>query len=73
MENQMDYSELSRLAQSSAGQKLLSFLQRSGGDELQKAMEKASKGDFSQARQQLSSLLEDPEAKKLVKELGGMK
>lgn len=73
MEKPMDYSELARLAQSPAGQKLLSLLQQTGGEELQKAVEKASMGDFSQAKKQLSTLLDSPEAKKLVKELGGMK
>ena len=36
----MDLSEIMRLAQSPAGQKLLSMLQQSGGQELRGAMEK---------------------------------
>lgn len=72
MEKPMDYAELERIAQSQAGQKLLTHLQRSGGDELQKAMEQAAKGDFSQAKKQISTLLDSPEAKKLLKELGGI-
>lgn len=71
MDKSQDYSELLKRAQSPAGQKLLTLLQRSGGDELQTAMEKASRGDFAQAKQQLSILLENPEAKKLLYELGG--
>lgn len=71
MENPKDYSELLRRAQSPAGQKLLTLLQQTGGSELQKAMEKASQGDFSQAKNQLSRLLNTPEAKKLLNELGG--
>lgn len=72
MEKPMDYAELERIAQSSAGQKLVSLLQQSGGEALQKAMEQASMGDFSQAKKQVSALLGSPEAKKLLKELGGM-
>lgn len=71
MENQKDYSELLRRAQSPAGQKLLSLLQASGGEQLQNAMKKASQGDFSQAKEQLTVLLDNPEAKKLLNELGG--
>lgn len=71
MEKPKDYSELMRRAQSPAGQKLLSLLQQSGGDELSKAMDKAAKGDFSQAKKQLTALLDNPEARKLLNELGG--
>lgn len=73
MEKPKDYSELLRRAQSPAGQKLLSLLQHSGGDQLESAMKKASQGDFSQAKEQLAVLLENPEAKKLLNELGGTK
>lgn len=73
MQQPMDYSELLRLAQSPAGQKLLTLLQTSGGSQLEAAVEKASQGDYSQAREQLSSLLDTPEAKKLLKQLGESK
>lgn len=69
MDKPNDYSELFRRANSPAGQKLLTLLEQSGGDELQTAMDKAAKGDFSMAKRQLSALLSTPEARKLLNEL----
>lgn len=71
MEKPADYTELLRIARSPAGQKLLALLQQSGGSQLETAMEKAARGDFTQAKQELSVLLDSPEAKKLLGELGG--
>ena len=62
--------EAMRLAQTSAGQQLLGILQRSGGEELRQAMEKAAAGDYTQAKQTLSVLLESEECKKLLEQLG---
>ena len=69
MDQNLDMRQLMKLAQSSAGQQLLQLLQQQGGNELQSAVKKASSGDFSQARQALSALLERPEAKQLLKQL----
>lgn len=66
---QYDMSELLRLAQSPAGQQLIALLQRTGGKELQSAVMKASSGDYEQAKQSLSSLLANPEAQALLKQL----
>ena len=66
---QYDMSELFRLAQSPAGQQLITLLQRTGGNELQNAVAKASSGDYEQAKQTLSSLLASPEAQALLKQL----
>lgn len=66
---QYDLSELMRLAQSPAGQQLIALLQQNGGNHLQTAVEKAGSGDFGQAKQILSSLLSDPEAQALLKQL----
>ncbi|MBQ8834667.1 MAG: hypothetical protein IJ001_07070 [Oscillospiraceae bacterium] len=62
--------EILRLAQSPAGQQLLTLLQQKGGNGLQQAVEKAAAGDYSQAKQALSDLMTDPEAKKLLEQLG---
>lgn len=67
----MDYYELYRLAQSPAGRKLLTLLQESGGTKLASAMEKAAQGDYTQAKKELGVLLDTPEAKALLGELGG--
>ena len=66
---QYDMSELFRLAQSPAGQQLITLLKRTGGNELQNAVAKASSGDYEQAKQTLSSLLASPEAQALLKQL----
>ncbi len=69
MQNSPDMSELIRLAQSPAGQQLFAMLQRSGGDELQNAVAKASAGDFSGAKDTLSALLSNPHAQALLKQM----
>lgn len=62
--------EALRLAQSPAGQQLLALLQQKGGSGLQQAVERAAAGDYTQAKQALSALLNDPEAKKILEQLG---
>ena len=68
MQQTPDYAQLMKLAQSPAGQQLIAMLQHSGGDALQSAMNKASAGDYSQAKK-LLSLLTDPKARALLKQL----
>lgn len=60
-----------QLAQSPAGRQLLQLLQASGGDELRVAMELAAAGDYTQAKKTVSTLMQDPKAKKLLAEIGG--
>lgn len=66
---QYDMSDILRLAQSPAGQKLIALLQHTGGSELQNAVAQASAGDYEQVKQSLSSLLANPEAQALLKQL----
>lgn len=65
----MDLSEVMRMAQSPAGQQLLALLQQSSGEELRDAMEKASAGDYSQAKKTINAFLSTPEAKALMEKL----
>lgn len=58
------------LAGTPAGQELIRLLQQSGGTDLKKAMEQAAAGDFTRAKDTLSTLLDTPEAKKLMQQLG---
>lgn len=60
-----------RIAQSDAGQKLMTILQHSDGTQLQNAIQQASAGNFEQAKNTLSALMSSPEAQALLKELGG--
>lgn len=69
MENAPDMAQLLKLARSPAGQQLLAMLQQSGGEALQTAIARASAGDYAQAQATLSSLLEDPKAQTLLKQL----
>lgn len=69
MDQNLDLKQLMKLAQSPAGQQLLQLLQQRGGRELEAAAQKASAGDFTQAIQALSGLLNTTEAKTLLKEL----
>lgn len=65
------FQDAMRMAQTPAGQQLIRMLQQSGGADIQQAMEKAASGDYSQAKQLLSALMQNPEAKELLRQLGG--
>ena len=73
MQQPNDFSELLQLAQSPAGQQLIALLQKNGGDTLQSAISKASAGDYTQAQKTISKLLDTPEARQLLQQLGGSK
>lgn len=62
--------EAMRLSQTDTGQQLLKKIQQSGGVELQQAMEKAAAGDYAQAQQAISALMDTPEIKKLLEMMG---
>lgn len=68
--NQKLIQEALRLAATPAGQQLLALLKQRGGDDLSGAMAQASAGDYAGVKQTLSQLLSDPQAKKLLDELG---
>lgn len=74
MQNRSDnpnpMQEAMKIASTPAGQQLLKLLRQNGGQELQQAMEKAAAGDYDQAKQAINALLSDPEAKKLLQQLG---
>lgn len=72
MQNNQDaIREAMRLAKSPAGQQLLEALQKSNAKELRQAMNSATAGNYAQARQVLSGLLEDPEIRRLFAQMGG--
>ena len=58
------------LAGSPVGQQLYEFLQQQGGENFQKAMAQASAGDLNAAKQALSQLMANPEARELLQKLG---
>lgn len=69
--NSDDFSEAMRLAQSPAGQQLLAFLRQADSDALNKAGSAAASGDYGAAMSSLRQLLSNPEAQKLLTQLGG--
>ena len=71
MPNQPSMQEMLRMAASPAGKQLIALMQQKGGEDLQKAMKLAATGDYTQAKKTMESVLSDPQAQKLLKELGG--
>ena len=63
--------DITRLAQTPAGQQLIAMLRQGDSAQLQQAVAQAQAGDYSQAGKTLSTLLSSPEAQKLIKQLGG--
>ena len=68
--DQLPMQEILRLAASPAGKQLIALMQQKGGNDLQIAMKQAAAGDYTQAKRTMESVLSDPEAQKLLKELG---
>lgn len=68
--NDKAIQEAMRLAGTPAGQQLLNMLQQSNNPALQQAMQKAAAGDYQQAKQAMSALLQDPQIKKLLEQMG---
>ena len=60
-----------RLAGTAQGQQLAALLQQLGGTDLQQAMDRAAAGDFSAAQTALTKLMKDPQARKILQQLGG--
>ena len=63
--------EALRMAQTPAGKQLIRMLQNSGDPNLQRAMSSAASGDYAGAKQALSAILNNPEAQKLLRQMGG--
>ena len=72
MQDQPNFSmkEIMKIASSPAGQQLIQKLHAQGGDSLQQAISKAMAGDYDQAKEALSHLLQDPETQRLLDGLG---
>lgn len=72
MENQnnLPIQEVMRLAKSPAGQQLLALLQQQNSDAMRSAMRSAASGDYDHAKKIIESMLSDPQAQQLLKQLG---
>ena len=62
-------SEVMRMAQTPAGQKLIQILQQQGGNALQSSLQKAKEGDTGEIQKILSRLMDDPEARYWIEQL----
>ena len=62
--------ELYRMFNSPAGQQLIAALQKNGGDDLEKAVSNAKLGNYDNAKKTIDSLINDPDIKKLLEQLG---
>ena len=69
----LSMEEAKRLAQSAAGQKLYSALQQSHSQQLQSAMEQANAGDFSAVKKTITEMMNTPEVKAFLKQMGESK
>lgn len=59
-----------RFVSTPAGQELLTLLRQGDTAQLQQAAELASAGNYAQAQQMLSGLLQDPQVQSLLGKLG---
>ena len=60
-----------RLANSDAGQQLLTLLKQEHGTTLQRAMEQINTGNYDEVKKTLGSVFASPEAQALLRQLGG--
>lgn len=63
--------ELMQLANSPAGKQLLALLQQADPSAVQNAMTQAARGQYTQAKDLLTPLMESDQAKALLQQLGG--
>ena len=68
MQSNPDFAALIKIAQSPAGQKLLSML-RSSGTDLDRIASAAASGNLEEAKQSLGSMLSSKEAQELLRQL----
>ena len=75
MENNPNQSDVSiqqamQLARTPEGQQLIAYLRSSGGKDFQTALQQASRGDYAAVKDIVSRMLTDPDARKLLEQLG---
>lgn len=70
MQNMPDYAQLMRIASSPEGQKLIALLRNTDSTALSAAVISAQNGDLDAARSSLSKILNTPEARALLDQLG---
>lgn len=71
MGQDMNFSELLRIANSAEGKQLLELVRQNNDPQFSDAMRLAENGDYSQARQMIEKFLETPEAKRIMEKIRG--
>ena len=66
----LSMEEALRLAKSQASQRLFAALRAQNGEAMDRAMEQAAAGDYTQIKDTLSSLLASPEIKAMLEQIG---
>lgn len=71
--NFQDFSmqEALRLAQTSAGQRLLAMLQQQYGEQLRQVINQAAAGHYEEVQRKVTDLLSNPEAQSLLNQMRG--
>ena len=69
--NNFSMQEAMQLANTPLGQQLISQLQKSDPEAINKAMQQASAGNYAQIQQTLAPVLQSEDIKKLLRQLGG--
>lgn len=67
--HQFSMQDAMRLANTDAGQRLLTILKQSDGQQLEKVRDSAATGDYSSAMQALSTLMQREDVRQLLKQL----
>lgn len=67
----MSMQDAMRLAKSDAGKQLYQLLQQENSEQLETAMQQAAAGDYENVKKTMSSLLENEQIRKLLKQMGG--
>ena len=70
MQNMPDYAQMLRIMQSPEGQRLMALLRNTDSAALDSAVSSAQSGDMEAARSALSQILNTPEVRALLKQLG---
>lgn len=64
----LSMEDIMKIAASPAGQRLLQLLQQNNSKQMQQAVQKAAQGDFTPAKQAISTLMEDPQVKEILEQ-----
>ncbi len=69
--NYPDLNKVKEFAASPAGRQLLDLLKQQNASSMQSAAQKAAQGDYSEAAKTAQKLLENPQIRALLEQMGG--